>query len=167
MYAIVQMGGRQWRVEPGTTLEINRLPLEVGARHTVEQVLMARDGEQVSIGKPFVAGASVVCEVTEHKLGPKVISFHYRRRENWRKKRGFRASLTRLVVKSISVGGRVVEAEEPKPRTVTAPKPKPAAKTTKVAAKKPAATKPAAPTKAKTATKPAASKKPARKKSDK
>ncbi len=166
MYAIVQMGGRQWRVEPGTKLEINRLPLEVGAQHTVEQVLFARDGEQVSVGKPFVAGASVVCEVTEHKLGPKVISFHYRRRENWRKKRGFRASLTRLVVKSISVGGRVVEAEAPKPRTVTAPKPKPAA-APKVVAKKTTAAKPAATTKAKTATKPAAAKKPARKKTDK
>ena len=84
-YAIVEVGGRQWKVEPGTRLAINRLAAEVGAEHAIAQVLLARDGERLEVGRPFVAGARVVCEVLEHPKGPKVISFKYRRRENWRK----------------------------------------------------------------------------------
>jgi large subunit ribosomal protein L21 len=118
MYAIVQVGGRQWKVEPGTTLETNRLSLEVGATHTVEQVLLARDGEQLSIGRPYVPGAAVVCEVAEHRLGPKVVSYHYRRRENWRKTHGHRQPLTKLVVKAISLGGAAsAVAQMPKARS--------------------------------------------------
>ena len=104
MYAIVQLGGRQWRVEPGTRLEVNRLEGEVGSQHAVEQVLLAHDGKQVRIGRPFVSGAKVVCEVVDHPLGPKVITYKYRRRENWRKTIGHRQPLTKLVVKEIQVG---------------------------------------------------------------
>ncbi len=157
MYAIVQLGGRQWKVEPGTTLEINRLPLEVGAKHTVEQVLFARDGEAVSIGRPFVSGAAVVCEVKEHKLGPKVISFHYRRRENWRKKHGHRQALTQLVVTEISLNGKkATAAEKPaveKKEKVAKPKAAEAAKVTQAPKK---AAKPKTITKSKAAEKPKA-----------
>ena len=105
MYAIIEAGGRQWKVEPGTRLEINRIAAEVGATHTVEQVLLAQDGKQVQVGHPYLAGAKVVCEVLAQPLGPKVISYHYRRRENWRKTVGHRQLLTRLLVKEIQVEG--------------------------------------------------------------
>ena len=104
MYAIVEVGGRQWKVEPGVRLEVNRLPGAVGAQHVVDRVLFAQTGERLQVGRPYVADAKVICEVVEHRLGPKTISYHYRRRENWRKTRGHRQPLTRLVVKEIVVG---------------------------------------------------------------
>ena len=109
-YAVVELGGRQWKVEPGTRLDVNRLPVAVGAEQTVEQVLFASDGQQVHVGRPYVSGARIVCEVLEHRLGPKVISYKYRRRENWRKTVGHRQPLTRLLVKDVVVGGEAVAA---------------------------------------------------------
>ena len=101
MYAIIELGGRQWKVEPGTRLEINRVQAAVGAQHVVERILLAKNGDSLQVGRPYVDGAKVICEVLEHRLGPKVISYHFRRRENWRKTVGHRQPLTRLVVKEI------------------------------------------------------------------
>lgn len=121
-YAIIELGGRQWRVSPGIRLDVNRLTGEAGSAHVVDQVLLAFTGEQVQIGRPYVEGARVVCEVVDHRRGPKVISYKFRRRENWRKTRGHRQDLTRLLVKEISVGGEVAAAAaaEPKSRSRTA-----------------------------------------------
>ena len=104
MYAVVEAGGRQWKLEPGSQLEINRIVAEVGSPHTIERVLLAHDAGAVQVGRPYVAGAKVVCEVLAHPLGQKTISYHFRRRENWRKTRGHRQPLTRLLVKDILVG---------------------------------------------------------------
>ena len=101
MYAIIELGGRQWKVEPGTTLEINRIQDEVGATHTVERVLLVQNDQQLQVGRPYLQGAKVACEVLAHPLGPKEISFHFRRRENWRKTVGHRQPLTRLRVTDI------------------------------------------------------------------
>ena len=101
MYAVIELGGRQWKVEPGTRLDVNRLAVQAGTMHTVERVLLAHDGQAMRIGRPYVEGATVICEVVEHRLGPKVISYHYRRRENWRKTVGHRQRLSRLVVKEV------------------------------------------------------------------
>ena len=130
MYAIIEAGGRQWKVEPGTRLDINRVTTDVGASHVVEQVLLASDGQQVKVGRPYLEGARVLCEVVEHRLGPKEISYHFRRRENWRKTVGHRQPLTRLVVKDIIWPGAVpsaasATAEAPvKPRAAKPVKPK-------------------------------------------
>lgn len=105
MYAIVEVGGRQWKVEPGTRLEINRIPTAVGSMHTVERIVFAQDGSQIQVGRPYVPDAKIVCEVLAHLRGPKVISYHFRRRENWRKTRGHRQELSRLQVKEIVIGG--------------------------------------------------------------
>ena len=104
MYAVIEIAGRQERVESGSCLDVNRLKGEVGGEHVVSQVLLAHDGNAVHIGKPYVTGAKVVCEVLEHRLGPKEISYHFRRRENWRKTVGHRQTLTRLLVKNIVCG---------------------------------------------------------------
>lgn len=136
MYAIIEFSGRQWKVEPGTRLDANRLAAKVGATQTLEQVLLAHDGKTARIGQPYVAGAQVVCEVLEHRLGPKVISYYFRRRENWRKTVGHRQPLTRLVVKEIIVDGKALaQAAKPAaahkpaaPRAAKAAEPKAAAK---------------------------------------
>ena len=103
MYAIIEAGGRQWRVEPGSRVKINQIPASVGAQHTVEKVLLAHDGSQVRIGRPYVPGATVLCEVLAQGQGPKTISYHFRRRENWRKTVGHRQPLTTLLVKDITL----------------------------------------------------------------
>lgn len=110
MYAIIELGGRQVRVEPGVRVETNRVAEAVGATHAVERVLLAIDGTQVRVGRPFVPGGRVVCEVLEHVRGPKSFSFHYRRRENWRNLRGHRQPLSRLLVKEIVVDGAAAAA---------------------------------------------------------
>ena len=111
MYAIVEAGGRQWKVEPGTRLDVNRVSATVGGLHTLDRVLLAHDGTQLKVGRPVVAGAQVVCEVVDHRLGPKVISYHFRRRENWRKTVGHRQQLTRLLVKDIVLAGQAAQQE--------------------------------------------------------
>ena len=105
MYAIVELGGHQWKVEPGTRLDINRIASSVGDQLPLERVLFASDGKDVQVGCPYVPGAKVICEILEHRLGPKVISYYFRRRENWRKTIGHRQPLTRVVVKDISLSG--------------------------------------------------------------
>ena len=105
MYAIIELGGRQWKVEPGTRFDVNRLEQAVGASVSADRVLLAHDGSQVLFGQPYVAGMAVTCEVLEHRLGPKEISYHFRRRENWRKTVGHRQPLTRLLVKAIALPG--------------------------------------------------------------
>ena len=103
MYAIVELGGRQWRVEPGSQLTVNRLTSEAGKPHVIEKVLLANDGKSVQIGRPYVPGASVVCEVIAHSKGDKVVSYKFRRRENYRRIRGHRQHLTKLLVKEITL----------------------------------------------------------------
>ena len=137
MYAIVELGGRQWKVEPGVRLDVNRLPDAVGSQHVVDRVLFAQHDDQRSFGRPYVADAKVVCEVVDHHLGPKEISYHFRRRENWRKTRGHRQPLTRLVVKEIVLGGAVAAPKEVAPKKASAAKPRASTSAPK-AAKKPA-----------------------------
>ena len=105
MYAIIELGGRQWKVEPGTRLDINRVAGGVGTQLPIERVLLAHDGAKAVVGAPYIEGAQVLCEVVEHRLGPKEISYHFRRRENWRKTFGHRQPLTRVVIKDILLAG--------------------------------------------------------------
>ena len=103
MYAIVEVGGRQWRVEPGSRLVVNRVAAAQGSHYVVDRVLLAGDSKTRHIGQPYCDGAKVVCEVLEHRKGTKVINYKFRRRENYRRTRGHRQLLTQLLVKEISV----------------------------------------------------------------
>ena len=102
-YAIVEVSGRQLRVVPGAQVQVDRVAADVGKPHVVSKVLLASDGKHVTIGKPYVAGAKVVCEVLDHPKGPKTISYKFRRRENFRRTRGGRALLTTLLIKGIEL----------------------------------------------------------------
>ncbi len=101
-YAIIESGGKQYRAVEGATIEVDRLPQEVGERLNLERVLLLVDGEQVTVGTPTVAGASVVATVVEHVKGPKVIAFRYRPKKRIRRKIGHRQTYTRLLIEQIS-----------------------------------------------------------------
>ena len=101
MYVIVNINGVQTRVEPETEIEVARLAGEPGAKLTFDQVLLFADGDSISVCQPYVAGASLTAEVVEHFRGPKIRIFKYKRRNDYRKRRGYRDDLTRLRVTGI------------------------------------------------------------------
>lgn len=100
-YAIVESGGKQYRAVEGATIEVDRLPQEVGERITLDRVLLLVDEERVLVGKPTVRGASVAASVVEHVQGPKVIAFRYRPKKRIRRKIGHRQMYTRLLIEQI------------------------------------------------------------------
>jgi len=101
MYAIVNINGIQTRVEPEAVIQVARLTGEPGARLTFDQVLLVADGDSIAVGQPYVQGASLTAEVVEHFRGPKIRIFRYKRRQDYRKRRGYRDDLTRLRVTGI------------------------------------------------------------------
>ena len=101
MYAVVQTGGKQYRVAAGDKLEVERLSAETGQSVELDDVrLLNRDGE-ITAGTPRVEGASVVAEVVEHKRGPKVVIYKMKRRKGYRRKAGHRQELSVVQVKEI------------------------------------------------------------------
>ena len=101
MYAVVQSGGRQFRVAKGDMLQVDRLNVEVGADHILDQVLMVGEGGEVQVGTPTVKGAVVKTKVVSHDRGEKLVGFKYRPRKRYRKRMGFRSSLTTLEITAI------------------------------------------------------------------
>ena len=96
MYAVIETGGKQYRVEVGTELEVELLDVEAGSAMQIERVLLVADGETASIGRPLVANASVAATVVGRDRGDKVISFKYRPKARRRVKKGHRQELTVL-----------------------------------------------------------------------
>jgi large subunit ribosomal protein L21 len=78
VYAVFEVAGNQYRAEVGDKVQVERLPQEVGAKVEIDKVLMVADGENVTVGKPTVAGAKVVASVTEQSKGPRTLIFQYR-----------------------------------------------------------------------------------------
>ncbi len=102
-YAVIQTGGKQYRVAEGDVIEVEKLDLEAGADAKFEEVLLVSNGDSVSIGAPLVSGAAVTAEILEQTKAPKVIAFKYKRRKGYHRTVGHRRQLTRLKIKSISV----------------------------------------------------------------
>ncbi|MEE2828719.1 MAG: 50S ribosomal protein L21 [Myxococcota bacterium] len=100
MYAVIQAGGRQYKVSEGDTIKIDSLEAEVGSKVTFDQVLLA-GGDSIKIGQPVLDGASVTAEVTSHGRDDKVIIFKKRRRKASQTTRGFRAQYTSVRIDSI------------------------------------------------------------------
>ena len=102
MYAIVETGSKQYRVEPKTILEIEKFPVAEGQKEVaLDKVLFIRSGENIQVGTPTVQGAKVICDFLGEFKAPKVVSFKFRRRENSRRIKGHRQPLIRLLVKEI------------------------------------------------------------------
>ncbi len=103
MYAVVATGGKQYRVTPGDTLEVEKLATEAGQSVVFDQVLLVNQDGQVKVGTPTVPGATVLADVVEHKRGPKLWIYKIKRRKGYRKKIGHRQSLTVVKVKEIKL----------------------------------------------------------------
>src|SRR3989338_8658645 len=102
MYAIVETGSKQYKVTKGDVLEVERLISKEGKDIKLDKALLLSDEKGLSIGRPYVKGASIICEVLGEKLGPKTISFKYRRRHaSSKRKVGHRQNYTVLKVKDI------------------------------------------------------------------
>ncbi|MGE3308362.1 MAG: 50S ribosomal protein L21 [Limisphaerales bacterium] len=101
MYAVLETGGKQYRVATGDKVEIERLGVEVGQPVTFDRVLLVNRDGQISVGAPVVDGAKVVADVVEHKRGDKVVIWKMKRRKGYHKKQGHRQELTVVQVKEI------------------------------------------------------------------
>ena len=169
MYAVIETGGKQYRISEGQTLCVEKITAEVGAKIDLDKVLMIANGDKFEIGAPIVAGSKVTATVKSHGRGKKVHILKFKRRKHHMKRMGHRQAYTELEITGISGGGAkkaaASKAEAPAKETAAEKKAAPAKKatTTKKAApaKKATATKKAAPAKKATATKKAA---PAKKK---
>jgi large subunit ribosomal protein L21 len=103
MYAVVKTGGKQYKVAPGEKLKIERIPADVGAEVTLDQVLMiVGEGDTVRLGQPVVSGAAVKATVLSQGRGEKVKIFKMRRRKHYQKHQGHRQSYTELRIDSIA-----------------------------------------------------------------
>lgn len=102
MYAVIRTGGKQYKVAAGGKLKVESLPAEVGSEITIDDVLMVADGDDIKIGAPVVAGASVKATVLSHGRGDKVMIFKMRRRKHYRKTQGHRQNYTEIRIDGIS-----------------------------------------------------------------
>ena len=103
MYAVVRTGGKQYKVAPGERLKIERIPADVGAEVTLDQVLMiVGEGDSVRLGQPIVSGAAVKATVVSQGRGEKVKIFKMRRRKHYQKHQGHRQNYTELRIDSIA-----------------------------------------------------------------
>jgi len=101
MYAIVNINGVQTRVAPDEVLNIPRMAGNPGDTLKFDQVLLVSDGDKVAVGQPYLEGASLTAELVEHKRGPKLKIFKFKRRRDYSRRRGHRDELTRIRVSSI------------------------------------------------------------------
>ncbi len=102
MYAVIATGGKQYRVQQGETLHVEKLDDEVGKSIEFTEVLLVADGENVKVGAPHVAGAKVTAEVVSEGRGEKLLIYKYRRRKGYRRKTGHRQPFTALKITGIS-----------------------------------------------------------------
>ena len=157
MYAVVKTGGKQYRVAKDDTILVEKLDAEEGQKVTLSDVMLLGEGDNVTVGTPVVANASVEAQVVSQTRGPKIIIFRRKRRKNHRRTQGHRQDLTLLKITDISTSAK----------KVAAPTKKAAAKAdAEPAAEKKAPAKKAAAAKKTAAKKAAAPKKAAAKKSD-
>lgn len=102
MYAVIETGGKQYKVSEGDTLFIEKLELEEGSAVTFDKVLVVGDGENVKIGAPTVDGASVTANVVKNGKSKKIYVFKMKRKKNYRRKKGHRQPFTKVVIEKIN-----------------------------------------------------------------
>ena len=101
-YAIIETGGKQYRVAVGETLSIEKLPVEPGSGITFDRVLMVGGDGSARVGTPLVAGATVQAQVEQQYRGPKIVVFKYKPKKRYRRRTGHRQSLTRVAITAIN-----------------------------------------------------------------
>lgn len=103
MYAVIKTGGKQYKVAAGGKLKVESLPVEVGGEVEIKDVLLVADGDNLTVGSPLVAGASVKATVLGHGRGDKVTIFKMRRRKHYQKSQGHRQNFTEIRIDGISL----------------------------------------------------------------
>ena len=101
MYAVIETGGKQYRVAAGDIIEVEKLTADAGTQVQIERVLMVAGDEGITVGKPTVPGASVTATIAEHLRGPKIRVFKMKAKKRYRRTMGHRQSLTRIKIDSI------------------------------------------------------------------
>lgn len=101
MYAVIKTGGKQYNVEVGTTLFVEKLEAEVGEKIEFDEVLLVKDGENLKVGQPNLEGAKVIATVEGQGRGKKVTIFKFKAKKNYRKKKGHRQPFTRVKIEAI------------------------------------------------------------------
>jgi large subunit ribosomal protein L21 len=114
MYAVIETGGKQYRVEVGTELEVELLQAEPGDNITLDRVLLVVDGDESAIGTPIVSNAAVEAEVVRRERGEKLISFKYRPKARSRVKKGHRQELMVLRITEVKLGSKSAAADKRK-----------------------------------------------------
>ncbi len=108
MYAVIETGGKQYRVTPGDVIQIEKLEGEVGAQIKFDHVLMVNQGDpenaQITLGKPYLAGANVAAEVVGQGRGDKILIIKMKRRKQYRRTQGHRQNYTQVIVTGIDSG---------------------------------------------------------------
>ena len=102
-YAVFKTGGKQYRVKPGDTLDVELLPLAIDSVAEFGEVLAVSDGGEVTFGSPYVPGARVLAQVQSHYQDKKIIVFKYKPKTRYRRKKGHRQKYTRLLIQDIQL----------------------------------------------------------------
>ena len=102
MYAIVQIGASQYKVEEGQQVVVGKFPEEEGKTVTLDKVLLVADGNNITVGQPFVDGATISAKVIKQALGEKVVAFKFRKRKDSIQKIGYRKKITALDIVKIA-----------------------------------------------------------------
>lgn len=111
MYAVIKTGGKQYRVQAGDVLRVEKLDAEAGATVDFGEVLMVGDGDEVQVGAPLLDGGKVTAKVVDHDRGEKIRIVKFRRRKHHRKQQGHRQALTRIEITGIEVPGAKKQAK--------------------------------------------------------
>jgi large subunit ribosomal protein L21 len=115
MYAVLNSGGKQYKVQKGEVLKVEKISGDVGSSVTFDRVLMFSDGENVSIGQPVLDSVSVEGHIVEQGKARKIIVFKYKRRKRFRRKNGHRQEFTAVLIDSIKAKGtKAAKVAEPK-----------------------------------------------------
>jgi large subunit ribosomal protein L21 len=124
MFAVLTTGGKQYRVEAGSELTIERVAADAGASITFDRVLLVSDGDSVTVGTPTVAGATVTGTVLGETLGPKLIVFKFKQKVKYRRRTGHRQHLTRVRIDEINPSATKPKAKAEPAEAVADDKPK-------------------------------------------
>ncbi len=100
MYAVFEIGGKQYKVKEGDVIDVELLPYDVGEEVETDKVLLVRNGD-IKIGTPYVEGAKIKFKVLEHGKGEKIIVFKYKPKVRYRRKKGHRQPYTRILIEEI------------------------------------------------------------------
>jgi len=111
-YAIVEASGTQVKVEPGYFYDMNRLHVDEEGNYTFDKVLLINNDGEVTVGQPYIEGATVEGTVMSHMRGRKVLVYKMKPKKHYRKKRGHRQELTRVMIDSITLNGSLLAARE-------------------------------------------------------